>query len=150
MFRNFWSVIRFKRKRSKPRRRNNLGDVLTFLLASGVVIFILLLPSVNVSLRNMFSGHVRPALNAGMTVWASKDAGVYYCPGSRLYGSGVGVYMKQGDALTKGYQPVLGNYCNPGNKKVAKKHIATRRNTHKRRSTSAAKGSDALVSDRLR
>lgn len=108
--------LSFREDSPRLRRRNTLGDIVMFLLAVGVIFIILLVPSVNVPVRKMFSGPVHPALYAGMTVWASEDAGIYYCPGSTLYGSGGGVYMKQGDALTKGYQPVLGRYCDPESK----------------------------------
>ena len=44
-------------------------------------------------------------------VWVDKTAGVYYCADSILFGKTQGAYMKQVEALDRGYQPALGTYC---------------------------------------
>lgn len=137
MSRSSDSLISHQEEGNKPRRRNSLSDILVVLVALGAVFVIVLVPSINAPLRELFSGTVHgpvhPALYPSMTVWADKDAGVYYCPGSALYGSGGGVYMKQGDALTRGYQPVLGSYCNEPAKKATKKSIVTRPDAYRGR-----------------
>lgn len=44
-------------------------------------------------------------------VWVDKTAGVYYCANSMMFGKTQGAYMKQVEALDRGYQPALGTYC---------------------------------------
>jgi hypothetical protein len=44
-------------------------------------------------------------------VWVIQGGGNYYCRGSVLFGRKPGKFMKQGDALTSGYQPAIRNYC---------------------------------------
>jgi hypothetical protein len=49
---------------------------------------------------------------AAATVWVNQRSGLYYCPGSALFGkSRPGQYMVQGEALQKGYRPILGQPC---------------------------------------
>jgi hypothetical protein len=47
-------------------------------------------------------------------VWAIQQEGNYYCSGSVLAGRQPGEFMKQSDALTQGYQPATGHYCDTG------------------------------------
>ena len=102
----------FPEETPQPSRQNSSEAILMFLLAVGTLLIILQIPGVNEFLLKKSERAGRPAIDQSALVWANKDAGLYYCSGSKLYGSGVGAYMKQGDALTAGYQPVLGNYCN--------------------------------------
>jgi hypothetical protein len=45
-------------------------------------------------------------------VWAYKKTGWYYCPDSRFYGKlKPGKYMKQDDALERGYRPAAQEPC---------------------------------------
>jgi hypothetical protein len=44
-------------------------------------------------------------------VWVDKTSGVYYCANSIMFGKTQGAYMKQVEALDRGYQPALGTYC---------------------------------------
>jgi hypothetical protein len=52
-------------------------------------------------------------------VWAIQQEGNYYCSGSVLAGRKPGQFMKQADALTRGYQPALGHYCGSGMENTA-------------------------------
>jgi hypothetical protein len=99
-------------EKPKPPRRNDPGAVLFFLVGAAIVLAALFVPSVSRPLRKMLQPPQRPALDLNATVWVQKDAGDYYCPESTMYGHGSGSYMKQGEALTVGYQPALGVYCN--------------------------------------
>jgi len=48
----------------------------------------------------------------GVKVWASKQVGYYYCPGSTLYlKAEPGMMMTQAQALETGYRPATGEYC---------------------------------------
>ena len=47
-------------------------------------------------------------------VWAIQQEGNYYCSGSVLAGRQPGEFMRQSDALTQGYQPATGHYCDSG------------------------------------
>jgi hypothetical protein len=44
-------------------------------------------------------------------VWVVDSSGVYYCAGSVMFGKARGRYMKQVEALDRGYQPALNKYC---------------------------------------
>lgn len=96
----------------KPPPRDNTEGFLALLAGIGIILLLLQVPSVNVYFKRMLSHSGHPAFNPSTLVWANKDAGVYYCSGSTFYGSGAGTYMRQGNALTSGYQPALGHYCN--------------------------------------
>ena len=52
-----------------------------------------------------------PSTSEGVSVWAKKQSGFYYCQGGTLFGDKPGVMMKQVDALTSGYRPVDRTYC---------------------------------------
>lgn len=92
------------------------------LLGIGIVLILLRVPSVNTYLGRLLSHSARPTLDSNTLVWANQSRGVYYCPGSKFYGSGMGTYMRQGNALTAGYQPVLGSYCGHGKQASPEKH----------------------------
>lgn len=44
-------------------------------------------------------------------VWVDKTSGVYYCANSIMFGKTHGAYMRQVEALDRGYQPALRTYC---------------------------------------
>lgn len=111
MFRKDSSTYVLEEKGPRHQRRNSMRAILACLLGVGVVCSILFVPRIQAQFRKIFSSWARPAFNPRTVVWTNKDGGIYYCPGSPFYGSGSGLYMKQGDALTAGYQPALGTYC---------------------------------------
>jgi hypothetical protein len=99
-------------KPKKPPQKKKSG-MLDLLLVAGLVVVVLFLvvPSLRNRVARIFASKPSQTIATQVTVWASKDAGAYYCDGSRFYGHGSGSYMKQGDALTDGYQPAMGQYC---------------------------------------
>jgi hypothetical protein len=62
-----------------------------------------------------------PVVVPSAQVWAIQSEGTYYCSGSMMYGHQPGKYLAQADALTLGYQPALGSYCEPDKPQVRKK-----------------------------
>jgi hypothetical protein len=128
-------------------RRNDADAILAFLVAVGIGLMILFVPGVNAPLRQMFSLQTHPPLDPSATVWVSKSAAAYYCPDSKFYGSGHGTYMKQGDALTGGYQPALGDYCGPKGQATARKPGASQRKAYADKPTSPTWLPDHPVAD---
>ncbi|MDE3137537.1 MAG: hypothetical protein KGL59_13250 [Acidobacteriota bacterium] len=61
--------------------------------------------------HRFFPTQVQQVPHQDAAVWADKTAGVYYCADSILFGKTQGAYMKQVEALDRGYQPALGTYC---------------------------------------
>ena len=61
--------------------------------------------------HKMFPPTVQRVPHKDAAVWVDSTAGVYYCANSILFGKTQGAYMKQVDALDRGYQPALGTYC---------------------------------------
>ncbi|GEM_PF-1087298 len=70
--------------------------------------------------------------DAGAIVWVVQQSGTYYCSDSEFYGQGAGQFMKQGEALERGYQPALTRYCHdtgaavrpPANSSVPPRRVA--------------------------
>lgn len=83
------------------------------MLGVACVLAISFIPGMKSRVDSLFVQAAPPPMNAAVTVWANKQTGNYYCPDSREYGKGPGSYMKQGEALTAGYQPDLSQYCKP-------------------------------------
>jgi hypothetical protein len=52
-----------------------------------------------------------PSTSEGVSVWAKKQSGFYYCQGGTLFGDKPGAMMTQVDALTSGYRPADHTYC---------------------------------------
>ena len=94
-----------------PKPRKKSGGLAIVLIVGFALIAAILIPSVRARVNKFFPTQAQKRVEMGLQVWANKQAGNYYCEGSRFYGRGTGNYMKQGDALTLGYQPALGNYC---------------------------------------
>jgi hypothetical protein len=132
---------------SAPPRRNGADGILALLVAIEVLLVIVSVPSFNAPFRNLFSRSGRPALDPSALVWANKDSGIYSCPNSPQYGVGAGSYMKQGEALTAGYQPDLGNYCSLESESRAKKPDSAVRRAGKENGGSTPLGRDPLVRD---
>ena len=61
--------------------------------------------------RRLFPPAIPVVPHQQAAVWVNKDAGVYYCSNSVLFGKTPGNYMTQVSALDHGYQPALGTYC---------------------------------------
>lgn len=61
--------------------------------------------------HKFFPTHAQTVPHQNAAVWVNKTAGVYYCADSILFGKTKGAYMKQVEALDRGYQPALGTYC---------------------------------------
>ena len=62
-------------------------------------------------IRKMFPTPSQTVPHQSAAVWVDNSAGVYYCADSIMFGKSRGEYMKQVDALDRGYQPALGTYC---------------------------------------
>lgn len=62
-------------------------------------------------LRKFFPKQPGTVPHQSAAVWVDYNAGVYYCADSIMFGKTKGQYMKQVDALDRGYQPALGTYC---------------------------------------
>jgi guanyl-specific ribonuclease Sa len=52
-----------------------------------------------------------PSTSEGVSVWAKKQSGFYYCQGGTLFGDKPGVMMTQIGALTSGYRPADRTFC---------------------------------------
>jgi hypothetical protein len=98
---------------SEPTRKHSSAPAILLFLAFALIVA-LAVPNVRARLSKVFPSATPKRVNMGLRVWASKEAGNYYCPGSEFSGRGSGTYLKQGDALTLGYQPALGKYCQQG------------------------------------
>jgi len=61
--------------------------------------------------RRFFPAQVQKVPHQDAAVWVDKTSGVYYCADSIMFGKTQGAYMKQVEALDRGYQPALGTYC---------------------------------------
>ncbi|HVB98070.1 MAG TPA: hypothetical protein VNJ12_01900 [Candidatus Dormibacteraeota bacterium] len=62
-------------------------------------------------IRKLFPTPAQTVPHQSAAVWVDNNAGVYYCADSIMFGKSKGEYMKQVDALDRGYQPALGTYC---------------------------------------
>jgi hypothetical protein len=96
-------------KPPKPQKNGGLVTILLFLATA--LVAALFIPGVRARVSKLFSSDAPKKVEMGAKVWADKKAGNYYCADSSFFGRGTGSYMKQGDALTLGYQPALGSYC---------------------------------------
>ncbi len=66
------------------------------------------LPVISLSRITSKTSEARPEI----TVWVNKHSGLYYCPGSKVYGkTQLGVPMSQGEALRSGYRPAENHTC---------------------------------------
>lgn len=95
----------------KPPQRSGGGLNIVLLVLAVVLLLVLLLPGLRNKVMSSLSFRTQTKIQMGVLVWANKDAGYYYCHGSRFYGHGSGKFMNQGDALTQGFQPALKQYC---------------------------------------
>ncbi len=94
-----------------PKPRKNSGGLTLLLVVGFALIAAFFIPSVRARINKFFPSQTPKRVEMGVQVWANKQAGNYYCATSKFFGRGTGSYMRQGDALTLGYQPALGNYC---------------------------------------
>lgn len=95
----------------KPPRRSGAGLSAFLLLVLGVILAFIFVPGLRKRVLKTLIVRTHQKIDADVLVWTNKQAGTYYCSGDRFYGHGQGSYMKQGEALTRGYQPNLGRYC---------------------------------------
>jgi hypothetical protein len=98
-----------------PKPRKSSGGLTLLLVVAFALIAAFFIPSVRARINKFFPSETAKRVEMGVQVWANKDAGNYYCATSKFFGRGTGSYMRQGDALTLGYQPALGNYCQQSN-----------------------------------
>jgi hypothetical protein len=61
--------------------------------------------------HKFFPTQLQQVPHQNAAVWANETSGVYYCADSILFGKTKGAYMKQVEALDRGYQPALRSYC---------------------------------------
>ena len=96
---------------SRPPKTGGKLALLVFIFACAIpAIF---LPRFRHFLQGLFPSAETVRMSPPVVVWANRQTGNYYCEGSRLYGKPPGGYMEQGEALTTGFQPALGRYCQP-------------------------------------
>jgi len=115
---------------SKPPRPQKNGGLVTILLfLATALVAALFIPGVRARVSKLFSSDAPKKVEMGAKVWADKKAGNYYCADSSFFGRGTGSYMKQGDALTLGYQPALGSYCQESYSTHAKGLVRARGNS---------------------
>lgn len=96
-----------------PQRKGGFGmTILLFVAAAVVAAFFI--PGVRTQFNKLFPTDASKKVEMGAKVWADRQAGTYFCADSKFFGHGTGTYIKQGDALTLGYQPALGSYCQEG------------------------------------
>jgi hypothetical protein len=99
---------------SKPPKRKESSMIVVLLFVAAALVAAFFIPGVRARVSKYFPTDQPKKVEMGAKVWADKQAGTYYCADSHFFGHGTGTYMKQGDALTLGYQPALGNYCQEG------------------------------------
>jgi hypothetical protein len=97
-----------------PKPRDSSGVYVILLVVAAALIVALVIPSVRARISKFFPSATSKKVAMGAQVWANQQEGSYFCANSRRFGRGAGRYMRQGDALTLGYQPALGQYCGDG------------------------------------
>ncbi len=95
----------------RPSGSSSGGLFVLLLVALGLALAIIFFPGIRRHLTGLFATPSSIRMKPTVVVWAEKLAGNYYCAGSPMYGRRPGNLMKQGDALTQGFQPDLGQYC---------------------------------------
>lgn len=70
-----------------------------------------------------------PTISYANNVWVNTNSGVYHCPNTRWYANTKrGKFLTEKKAITSGYRPAYGKYCNPNaavsGKKEVKKSIS--------------------------
>jgi len=99
--------------------RNRVAPVLTVIIVLGVLAFI---APVLAKLHTNPVTWVTEVINANQThkpsvdlkhgVWVNRRSGLYYCRQSKFYGRiRPGFYLRQGDALQRGFRPAEGQMC---------------------------------------
>lgn len=123
------------REPDKPPKGDGFALDLILVGTAAVILVFLLVPGLRNRVTRVLTTGTSHTIPTEVKVWANKEAGYYYCSGSRFYGHGQGSFMKQGNALTLGYQPELGKYCT-GSKKSDLKEVDRKKN-HDPRATAA-------------
>lgn len=98
---------------ARPKPRKNWMAPAILLAVTAALVAVVIDPSLRKQITTFFPAPVSKQIEMEARVWADRQTGSYYCADSRLFGRGAGSYMKQGDALTLGFQPALGKYCQP-------------------------------------
>jgi hypothetical protein len=93
-------------------RRAFVGITAVLLLMSFATLF----PSLNdwqpIARLRAAARRTRVVKEQDVRVWIVKRSGFYYCSDSKAYGTlKPGNYMRQGEALQDGYQPLLRKVC---------------------------------------
>ena len=102
----------YQHQESKPPTRGKGNGVFAVMLVlAAALIAVVIVPGWRSRVSNFFSSVPKSKVQMNAKVWADKRTGGYYCADSRSFGRGTGVVLRQGEALTLGYQPVLGKYC---------------------------------------
>jgi hypothetical protein len=78
--------------------------------------FVIFFPSLNylqpVARLRAAARRTRVVREQDVRVWIVKRSGFYYCSDSKIFGKlRPGAYMRQSEALQRGYQPFLGSAC---------------------------------------
>ncbi|MGC9996279.1 MAG: hypothetical protein ABSE79_13235 [Terriglobia bacterium] len=85
-----------------------------FPLALLIVGLVVLYPVLHLpSLSQLFQPTPKAASEkTSVKIWANQRSGLYYCPGSKLYGKLTpGTYMSESEAIQNGYQPGANQAC---------------------------------------
>ena len=110
------SSLETRESKTKKPKLEKYGPPI-FPLAGFLLVFLLIVLAVTPSSipKLMVELGGRQKLTAPTAlVWVIPQEGDYYCRGSVLNGREPGKFMQQANALTIGYQPALGNYCQSG------------------------------------
>jgi hypothetical protein len=106
-----------KRKQPPPPKivKTNppLFPVVSVMLCIALIVLVIIPLKVPEMLAQL-SFHTEPMTSPSARVWVIPEEGSYYCSGSLMSGRQPGHYMEQAEALTKGYQPAMGHYCESG------------------------------------
>lgn len=107
------SILGIRNRKHLKRRTGGTAPPI-FPMAAFVLVFVLIVMALTPSgipklLVELGVQHKLSDPNA--VVWVIQRDGNYYCSGSVLNGRQPGKPMKQATALTFGYQPALGHYC---------------------------------------
>lgn len=111
------SIPRMLREERRTLRRSEAGAThpalpAVIVLVSFAVFMTALAP---LDFSSIFHRYLPPQIekvpHQDAAVWVDKTAGVYYCANSIMFGKTQGAYMRQVEALDRGYQPALGTYC---------------------------------------
>jgi hypothetical protein len=126
-----------------PPKKKDPWILIVILVLVGGALAVMLIPSVSAPFHKAFPTAEHPALNPAVRVWVNQNTGRYYCADSVFYGRAPGEFKEQGDALTAGYQPALGDYCKELKSTDSKELKKKNRPSRSRASTTPSRPTDS-------